>query len=218
MRKRQESKERTGPEMKRTEPVFEEVESATPSPDPAEAEALETAEEARKSGWQLTGDDPLHGQIVVKLKERVAKLVREAAQDPNSEANTMVHLLLLNQVAKIEEKSYQEDPRLTFTEERHRGIEFRRQAELARHRVKQMEASTAKTKTEDRRLKRQVRKLEQEIEAGRIKLEQTRRVLDQATVAKQQGAPLDPVSVYTKIAEIIGLQSPAQQSAPLAHE
>lgn len=188
------------------------------APDAAKGEALEAAEKAREGGWQIGDEgDTLHGKIRLTLKDLTAKLFRQASEDPDSEANSMVQILLLNQIAEIDTERYRQDPKMVLSEERRRGIEHDRQAELAKHRNKKMEADTAKVRLEIERLKGQIKKLTQDLEAGEIKLEQARRVLDQANVSAEVGQPMDPQKVYRRIAEIVGLRAPAdaeQQPGP----
>jgi hypothetical protein len=179
--------------------------------DPAKAEALEAAGTARLAGWQIGDEgDSLHGKIILTLKDRAYKLFRQAAEDPDSEANTIVQIMLLNQIGEIEAARYQADPKLVLTEERHRGIEHDMQAEMAKHRITKLDADTAKATLEIDRLRHRIEKLKQELEAGKMKLDQARRVVGEAQVNADLGRPMDPQEVYRRIFEIVGLQAPAE--------
>ena len=157
--------------------------------------------------------DELHWKLVPALKKKANDMFNEAIQDPDSQANELVRILLLNQVANMDAASYQNDPRLTVTEERHRGIEFHRKAEYDKHMVKMLEKREKKLEEEIKVVRARGEELQQKLQEGQYRLAEAERLAQNARAAAEHGAPLDPVSVYTKIAEIIGLQPPAQPGA-----
>ena len=157
--------------------------------------------------------DELHWKLVPALKKKANDMFNEAIQDPDSQANELVRILLLNQVANMDAASYQNDPRLTVTEERHRGIEFQRRAEYDKHMVKMLEKREKKLEEEIKVVRARGEELQQKLQEGQYRLAEAERLAQNARAAAEHGAPLDPVSVYTRIAEIIGLQSPAQPGA-----
>jgi hypothetical protein len=162
-------------------------------------------------GYQYLAEDPLHGRISVKIKEMAGALFDEAAQNPNSEASEMVHILLLNQIGNMQPKQLQEEPKMVLTEERRRGIEVKQKNEVNRNKAKQFEIFAAQKALEIERLKAQIKKLETDTEHKQVQLDQTRRVLDQAKAAAENQQPMDHMTIYNKIAEVIGLRPPAGQ-------
>ena len=157
--------------------------------------------------------DELHARIVPVLKDRVSKMVDEAVQDPDSEANQLVRILLLNQVANMHPSKYQDDPKLTVTEERHRGIENERRNEYTKHMVKLLEGRAKKLEEDIKMARARVEELQQKVKQGQYRLAEAERLAQNARAAVEQGQPLDPMAVYNKIAEIIGLQYPGQETA-----
>lgn len=163
-------------------------------------------------------EDELHAKLVPALKDKANKMFEEAAENPDSEANQLVRILLLNQLANMDPARYQENPRMVVTEERHRGIESERKAEIDKQTVKILKQREAKLEEEIKLAQTRAKELEQKIRHGEYRLAEAERLAQNARAAAEHGAPLDPLSVYTKIAEIIGLQSPAQQSADAGAE
>ena len=158
-------------------------------------------------------EDELHGKVVVTLKEKANKMFEEAAEDRNSQANQLVRILLLNQLANMHPARYQKDPRLVVTEERHRGFEAEKKAEIDKHKVALLKQRVKKLEEEIEAAKLRSQQLQQDIEQGEYKLAEARRLAQNAQAAAEHGKPLDPMSVYTRIARIIGLRSPAEQAA-----
>jgi hypothetical protein len=161
--------------------------------------------------YEYTAYDPLHGKIVVKLKEVVNELYDQAMENPNSEANEMVRILLLNQMANMNPETYHHEPRLTYTEERHRGVEAKRQKDLDQQKAKQFDMAYTKHQAELRKLNAQIQNLETEARSKEIKLQQAQRVVDQALAQAEHGQEMDHMTIYNKIAEVIGLRPPAGQ-------
>jgi hypothetical protein len=157
-------------------------------------------------------EDKLHGKVVVTLKEKANKMFEEAAEDPNSEANQLVRILLLNQLANMQPESYQENPKMVVTEERYRGVEAERRAEMDKHMLTLLKRREVKLKEEIKLARTRTKELAQKVKAHEHKLAEAERLAQNAQAAAEHGAPLDPVSVYTKIAQIIGLESPAEQT------
>lgn len=186
-----------------------------PNPsDPVEAEALQAAAEARRAGWKLANEpDEFEGQVRQSMRNCAVRLFTEAKENPNSDANTMVHIFLLDQVAKVQSERLHKDPKLVFTEERRRGVEEHRQAEMAKSRNFHLEAQTAKIRIDTVRSRKQIERIKQQLEEGTMKLDQTRRVLQQARVSAEVGQPMDSAQICRKIAEIVGLEDPAGQSS-----
>lgn len=160
-------------------------------------------------------EDELHGKVVLTLKDKANKMFEEAAEDPDSEANQLVRILLLNQLANMEPASYQKDPRLVVTEERHRGVEAERKAEIDKHTVALLKQRATKLEEDIKLAQTRTKELENKIQVQEHRLAEAERLAQNAKAAAEHGAPLDPLAVYTKIARIIGLQSPAEQSAGL---
>ncbi|HUI43137.1 MAG TPA: hypothetical protein VL523_14335 [Terriglobia bacterium] len=162
-------------------------------------------------GFKYTSEDPMHGKIVLKLKDRVRELFQAAVENPDSDANEIVQILLLNQVTNMQAESYQRDPRLVLTEERQRGSQHKRQLEHDQRDKRRLDALLAKTRKETVRLNKQIEKLDQELQAGKMKLEQAKGVMNEAAAAQASGRPMDPQEVYRKIFEIVGLQEPVRE-------
>ena len=162
-------------------------------------------------GYEYLDEDPLHGKITGKIKEMANELFDEAAQDPNSEANEMVHILLLNQIGNMQSKQLREEPKMVLVEERRRGIEVKQKNEVNRNKAKHFEIFAAQKALEIERLKAQIKKLETDTQRTQVQLDQTRRVLDQAKAAAENQQPMDHMTIYNKIAEVIGIRPPAGQ-------
>jgi len=160
--------------------------------------------------YSYVAEDRLHGKITALIGEKVDYLYQKAVENPNSEANAIVRILLLNQIRHMQPEKYQEEPRLTLTEERRRGIEVEQKQEMYQHEAKKFEIFAAVKALEIERLSAQVKKLEAETERTRLQLDQARRVLDQAKTATEYGQPMDPQQVYQRIFEIVGLNSPLE--------
>jgi hypothetical protein len=184
------------------------------APDPVEAEALQAAAEARRAGWKLANEpDEFESQVRQSVKARAVRLFNEAKENPDSDANTLVHIFLVDQVAKVESERLRQDPKLVITEERRRGVEEQRESEMAKRRNRHLEAQTAKIRVDTVRSRKQIDKLKQQLEEGKMKLDQTRRVLEQARVSAEVGQPMDSAQICRKIAEIVGLEDPAGESS-----
>lgn len=188
-----------------------EIASSTPGSIPVEATAPPGEPELPPNIEYVP--DELHWKLVPALKKKANDMFDEAMQDPDSQANELVRILLLNQVANMDAASYQNDPRLTVTEERRRGIEFQRKAEYDKHMVKMLEKRETKLEEEIKVLRTRGEELQQKVQEGQYRLAEAERLAQNARAAEEHGAPLDPVSVYTRIAEIIGLQTPMQPGA-----
>ena len=102
-------------------------EAGPPPLDPVEAEAQEALEQVPDFGY--IDEEPFHGKITASIRDKAEKMFQMALEDPNSDANLMVRIMLLNQVAKVEAERYRQDPKLVLTEERRRGAEHVRQLE-----------------------------------------------------------------------------------------
>ncbi|HEV2380322.1 MAG TPA: hypothetical protein VG206_11070 [Terriglobia bacterium] len=165
-------------------------------PAPAGNSAQDGEEVELPDGYSYTSDDPLHGKITTRLKEIVARIFDDARQDPEGEANQMVRAMLLNQVANMQPKSYQGNPGMLLAEERRRGAEHERQAELDTHNFRIL---TLRAKD----LEHKVREKEQQIA-------KTQRELERAQEALEHGQPIDARAVYRRISEIVGLRAPSE--------
>ena len=148
----------------------------------------------------VNSEDSLHGQITAHIKGIVGELFEEARQNPNSDANQMVRLMLLNQVANLQADSGQDHPASVLAEERRRGIEHDRQVELDRYKLSLM------GKREELMVE-QIRQIKQ-------KLDSVKKEAKKAEDALAQGQPLDPRAVYRRISEIVGLRAPSGAEAP----
>jgi hypothetical protein len=162
-------------------------------------------------GYQYTPDDPLHGKITTLIGEKVSFLYQKAVENPNSEANEIVRILLLNQIRHMQPEKYQEEPRLTLTEERRRGIEVTQKQEVYQHAAKRFEIFAAQKALEIERLKAQIKKLETDTQHKQVQIDKAQRILDQAQAAAEHQQPMDHMTIYNKIAEVIGIRPPAGQ-------
>lgn len=166
---------------------------------PAGSSAGDGDEVELPDGYSGTSDDPLHGKISTRLKEIVGRIYDDARQDPEGEANQMVRAMLLNQVANMQPKSYQGNPGMLLAEERRRGVEHERQAELDTHNFRIL---TLRAKD----LQHKVKEKEQQIAKAQ-------RELERAQDALEHGQPMDPRAVYRRISEIVGLRAPTDAAA-----
>lgn len=151
-------------------------------------------------GYSYTSEDPLHLKITNRLKQIVGDIIENARENPQSEANEMVRAMLLNQVANAQPDSYQGRATQMLAEERRRGTEERRKAEMNRHNLRFMELRETA--------------LNQQIQERDQRLAKTKRELEKAESALEHGKPLDPRAVYRRISEIVGLRAPADQAQP----
>ena len=164
--------------------------------DPARSSAESGEDLELPHGDSDTSDDPLHGKISTRLKEIVGRIFDDARQDPEGEANQMVRAMLLNQVANMQPKSYQGNPGMLLAEERRRGAEHERQAELDTHNFRIL---TLRAKD----LQHKVKEKDQQIAKAQ-------RELERAQDALEHGQPIDPRAVYRRISEIVGLRAPSE--------
>jgi hypothetical protein len=170
------------------------------------------ADEAQiPENYEYAAYDPLHGKIVVRLKEAVNDLYNQSVENPDSDANEIVRILLLNQMANMNPETYHREPRLTYTEERHRGVEVDDKKEMNQQKAKQFDMAQSKHLAEMRRLNVQIQNLEMEGRQREMKLEQAQRMVDQARAAEEHGQPMDHLAIYNKIAEVIGLRPPSAE-------
>ena len=176
---------------------------------PGGLEAAGADEAQIPENYEYAAYDPLHGKIVVRFKDAVNDLYNQSVENPNSDANEIVRILLLNQMANMNPALYHREPRMTYSEERHRGVENRRQTELDQQKAKQFDVAKDRSSAEMRKLNAQIRNLELEARQKKMKLEQAQRMVDQARAAEEHGQPMDHLAIYNKIAEVIGLRPPA---------
>lgn len=153
-------------------------------------------------------DDGLHVRVTEAIKAKAEKMYQEAMENPRSDANDMLHILMLNAVANLDAGAYR-DPRVVLTEERHRGAEFEHRAEMDQHRVAQLERQKRKDEEEIKLIKLRVRELQQKVDEGDRQLAEALEAAEKAKKALENGEPLDAMSVYNRIAEIVGLRVPA---------
>jgi len=177
--------------------------------DPAEAEAQEAL--AQVPDYSYADDDPFHGKITAEIIAKVEEMFRLAREDPKSDANLMVRIMLLNQVARIEAERYRQDPKLVLTEERRRGFEHVRQLEKDRLLAGGVKVRNKKVEADIRLTLAKVADLELLIEDHRRQLSDALRVAENAKAAAENGQPLEPLAVYNRIAEIVGLRAPRDQ-------
>jgi len=185
------------------------AESLGAPPDPAEAEVQETLEQV--PDYSYAADDPLHGKITAEIKTKVEEMFREARENPRSDANLMVRIMLLNQVARVEAERYREDPKLVLTEERRRGADHLRQLEEQRLRAGGVETRKKKVEADIKLIEVRVRDLQQQVDERDLQLSDARRAAENAKAALENGQPLEPLAVYNRIAEIVGLRAPREQ-------
>lgn len=164
--------------------------------DPAGNSAEDGEEMELPDGYSYTADDSLHGKISGRLKEIVARIFDDARQDPEGEANQMVRAMLLNQLANMQPDSYQGNPGMLLAEERRRGFEHERQAELDTHNF--------------RILKLRAQDLQQKVKEREQQIAKTQRELERAQEALEHGQPMDARAVYRRISEIVGLRAPSE--------
>ena len=130
------------------------------------------------------------------LRQKRDQLYQDARVHPNSEADEMVRVLLLAGISSMEPESIDEEAEAAQAEERRRFRSARR-ARAANSEP----AGPALPETEQVRF---------EIKERQSKLRRVAEATEQAQAAAAAGRPMDPLQVYSRIAEIIGLQSPAE--------
>ena len=145
-----------------------------------------------------------HVKLVRIIGRKVDKMIDHVRDDPNSDSCQMVRVLLLNQLTEMKEQTYQEKPAMVLTEERRRGPERERQAGLDQQNVKWIKLRSEKLRMEN--------------EDARAKLEQAQKAAQEAAKRIAEGRPMDPLTVYNKIFEIVGLGSPAEAQQAASSE
>ena len=150
-------------------------------------------------GYSYTSEDALHLKITNRLKQIVGDIIDKARENPESEANEMVRAMLLNQLANAQPESYQGHAPQMLAEERRRGMEERRKAEMNSHNLRFLELRE--------------KALNQQIQERDQRLAKTKRELEKAQSALEHGQPLDPRAVYRRISEIVGLRAPSEATA-----
>jgi hypothetical protein len=128
-----------------------------------------------------------HSDTLQALRQKRDELYRDARANPDSEAGEMVQMLLLAGLSNMRPELSDEEAPLTLEEER-------RRYQLARH-AQEAAAGAARLKAQDDALSR-------ELGEGQKKLERATAV-----------PGLTELQVYNRIAEIIGLRSPADDNA-----
>ncbi|HEV3278287.1 MAG TPA: hypothetical protein VG860_15825 [Terriglobia bacterium] len=154
--------------------------------------------------------DALQTRILSALKDKVRQMFEEAAEDPNSQASEMVHLLLLNQLTNMESQLSEKELRAVFGEE-HRQQSFKVRLGLSTTR----QAHMKKMGEERLKLLRQKLKIEKQ-KAGDAhnKVLEAERLAKEAKAAADGGQPMDSMAIYNRIAEIVGLRTPMQPIGP----
>jgi hypothetical protein len=137
-----------------------------------------------------------------KLRQQRDRLYEEARDNPDSDASEMVRALLLSGILSAEAEARdlgKEDEAL-----RRSLSEERRQQRLAGGRAaEEAGAEFLSGRAGASRAERRLREVETMLEE----------VAEVAAKAAAQPA-MDPMAVYRRIAEIVGLQSPAEQAGP----
>jgi hypothetical protein len=134
------------------------------------------------------------------LRQKRDQLYRDARAHPDSEAGEMVRMLLLAGISGLEPETVDEEAEAAQAEERRRF----RKARLARIRRPPADGND--------RTPLEVRDVDVEIRERQSKLRRVAEATEEARAAAAAGRPMDPLQVYSRIAEIIGLQSPVQDA------
>ena len=134
------------------------------------------------------------------LRQKRDRLYRAARARPHSEAGEIVRMLLLAGISSMEPDDMTDEAEAARAEERRR---FRRARE----------AGVARPPERGERGQPEARDIDLEIRERQDKLRRVAEATAEAQAAAAGGRPMDPIEVYSRIAEIIGLQSPAQNAA-----
>ncbi|HEY6291201.1 MAG TPA: hypothetical protein VI455_06505 [Terriglobia bacterium] len=145
------------------------------------------------------------------LKQKRDELYAAARENPGSEEAQMVQVLLLAGISQTEPPSYNKTPGLALGVERERygQARDRRTGERrARHTPEQaQEAGTATEGAES-----ETEELRREVVDREARLRKAAHALEAARSADAEGRPMNPLQVYNRIAEIVGLRSPADET------
>lgn len=131
------------------------------------------------------------------LREKRDQLYRDARAHPDSEADEMVRLLLLAGISGMQPDDIADEAEAARAEERRRFRSAR-------------EARITRPPDEGERGQPEARDVDREIRERQDKLRRVAEATAEAQAAAAGGKPMDPMQVYNKIAEIIGLQQPGQ--------
>jgi paraquat-inducible protein B len=153
---------------------------------------------------------PLRLRILAEFKKKVEKMFEEAVEDPNSDANELVHILLLEQLTNMPAGPSGTELKTIL------GQQQKRQS------AKEHWKLAVEKEKDARKLNRKRRKLlEEQVKAMRLKIKSVRRKMreaqqtaKEAIAAQQEGHPMDALEVYNRIAEIVGLRSPLKPIGP----
>ena len=156
-------------------------------------------------------DDELHVLVTDEIKAKALEMFRMARANPKSGAGEMVRILLLNSVANMHADRYH-DPKLVLGEERRRGLEAEHRGEMAQHKVEQLRIRVERDREMLKLTRLKVRELDQRVKENDRKLAQAQQTAEGAKRALENGQPLDAMTVYNRIAEIVGLRQPAEQA------
>ncbi len=135
------------------------------------------------------------------LRRKRDRLYEDARAHPDSEADEMVRMLLLAGISSIEPEIASEEAEADRAEERRRF----RSARKVRANKPGAGASAGPALAETEQVGFETRERQS-------KLRRVAEATREAQAAAAAGRPLDPVQVYSRIAEIIGLQPPARDA------
>lgn len=154
--------------------------------------------------------DRLHAGIIAALKDKVWKMFKEASEDENSDANQMVHLLLLNQLTKMRANPSDKEFKTLISQEQRRHTDrerWRSSMDKERH-ARKMDLARLKVMEEKLKL------AQYRYRDARKQVKDAQQVAKQAKTAAEQGHPMDALEVYNRIADIVGLRSPLKPIGP----
>lgn len=176
-----------------------------------------TQNEQRQNKQLIKGDGnlpengagvPLHSKILAALKKKVEKMFEEAVEDPRSDANELVHVLLLDQLTNMP-TSGAELKTILGQEQRRQSAKVHWKLSMGRERrVRKMDRQRRALMQEQLKVARQKAK------DARRKAQEAGRIAKEARRAAEQGEPMDALEVYNRIAEIVGLRVPTPPLKP----
>ena len=147
------------------------------------------------------------------LRQQADELFAAARENPDSEAGEMVQVLVYAGVSHLQPHAYDENPGLALGGERQR-YQLARERRVGERRAApppgRTAAPEAEGRTEDEAGGASRPELERQVRAHETRLRKVTETVERFKAAAEAGHTLDPMAVYDKIFEIVGLRAPAE--------
>ena len=146
------------------------------------------------------------------LKQKRDELYAAARENPDSEEAEMVQVLLFAGISQMQPESYNQTPGLALGAERKRYGQARDRRAGERRTRRATEQAHASEQAEEggpavEGAEIETQGLRRELSDREARLRKATHALEAALSADADGRPMDPLQVYNRIAEIVGLRA-----------